>query len=300
MLDEGNPSDPAPDGSNEKEPPATIRLRLDEIEKEALTGEGNYVYKITVDGELAVLKVYYGTRGLPTHLHKSVGNWITGRTSYMPKTRWRIETECIRTWEKHGFRCFKMMPWVEVEGLPREGYMVYQWTPGKHFRGYFRDKDIDVEEKMATWVRWIPEWHRRHAIAIETNDSSLIHENGDVKHVMLWEGDFVYFDFEMVFRSKNVRNLVGRELVSYMRSVGKFFGDEMYERMTDLLVEHYPDPALLLAAWDHAFEDPNPAMRGLRVLDRNFKSRHKKRYGKYHVARDIKARLDKKSLNLYR
>ena len=61
----------------------------------------------------------------------------------------------------------------------------------------------------------------------------LIHENGDVKHVMLWQGGFTYFDFEICFRSRNVRDLVGREILAYMRSTGKFFGDELYERLMD-------------------------------------------------------------------
>jgi hypothetical protein len=149
---------------------------------------------------------------------------------------------------------------------------------------------------MATWRRWVPEWHRRHAIAVREREPRLIHENGDVKHVMLWEGGFLYFDFEICFTSRDVRDLVGREMLAYMRSVGKFFGEELYERMTDELVAHYPDKTLLLAAWEHAFRNPNLVIRAGRFLDRTLKPRHQRRWSKYQVALDLKRRLDALSL----
>ena len=87
-----------------------------------------------------------------------------------------------------------------------------------------------------------------------------------------------------------------RELLAYMRSVGKFFGEELYERMTDELVAHYPDKTLLLAAWEHAFRNPNLVIRAGRFLDRTLKPRHQRRWSKYHVALDLKRRLDALSL----
>ncbi len=279
------------------EVPATT-LRLADLEKVPLAGEGNFVWKIPFRGGHAVLKVYYGSRGWPLYLRKTLGNRITGRSSHMPRTRWRTETEVIALWEGRGFRCFRMLPQVTVEGLPREGYMAYEWTPGRHFREYFRDKAVPLEERLATWRRWIPQWHRRHRIAVDTADPRWIHENGDVKHVMLWKGEFIYFDFEMVYRSRNIRFLVGREIVTYMRSAGRFLGEEMYGRMLAELVEHYPDKALLMAAWEHAYADPNAAMAAARALDRNLRPRHRDRWSKYRVAREVKELLDRASLNI--
>ena len=148
-----------------KEVPAAT-LRLEGLEKVPLAGEGNFVWKIPLHGGHAVLKVYYGSRGWPLYLKKTFGNLLTGRSSHMPRTRWRTETECIELWSRHGFRCFRMIPQVTVEGLPREGYMVYEWTPGRHFRDYFRDGKIPIEDRLATWRRWLPEWHRRHRLAV--------------------------------------------------------------------------------------------------------------------------------------
>jgi len=282
-------------GDRERKP---VTVRLEDLEKVPLAGEGNFVWKVELPGGPAVLKVYHGSRGWPLYVKKTLGNRLTGRSSHMPRTRFRTEVDCIGIWEANGFRCFRMFPEVTVEGLPRDGYMVYEWTPGRHFRDYFRDPKVPAEEKRATWRRWIPEWHRRHAAAVRHGDSRLIHENGDVKHVMLWEGDFVYFDFEMIFVSSDVRSLVGREIVTYMRSVGRFFGDAAYDGMLDDLVGVYPDKSLLLSAWEHAYASPNLLMRAARGLERRVKKRHGDRYSKYAVARDVKARLDRLSLNI--
>jgi hypothetical protein len=244
-----------------------------------------------------VAKIYVGSRSPLLYWKKTLGNvLLTGRTSHQPRARWRTETDCIRTWERHGFRCFRMFPQVEIEGLPRDAYMVFEYLPGLHFREYFRNEAVPLEERMATWRRWIPEWHRRHRIAVEERDPRLIHENGDVKHVMLVDGEFVYFDFEMIFRSTNVRLLVGREILAYLRSVGRFFGEALYDRMIGELVDHYPDRALLLTGWEVTWGHPNPLLRQLRRIDRWLKPTNRKRWSKYRVALDIRKRLDAVSL----
>ena len=287
-------SAPATPGTEDRAP---VRLRLDAVEKTALAGEGNYLWKVPLRGGFAVVKVYFGSRSPLLYWKKTFGNVVlTGRSSHMPRARFRTEMESIRRWEGAGFRCFPRHEEVEVEGLPRDGYMVFAYVPGRHFREYFRDETVPLEERMATWRRWIPEWHRRHRTAVDTNDPYLVHENGDVKHVMLWEGGFVYFDFEMVYTGRDVRMLVGREILAYMRSVGRFFGEELYDRMLDELVATYPDKALLLASWESAFRTTSAVMRVARFLDRTLKPANRKRWSKYNVARDLKRRLDAASL----
>lgn len=273
--------------------PAPRTLRLADCDKEALAGEGNYLWKIPFEDGHAVLKVYFGNRHRLLHMKKTLTNTLlTCRTSHMPRGRYRTERACLEIWERHGFRCFGIRPEVRFSDLPDEGYLLFEWTPGVHFRDYFGDEGIPLEERLATWRRFIGEWHCRHATAVRENEPRLLHENGDVKHVMLWQGDFVSFDFEICFRSRRIPDLVGREILAYMRSTGKFFGDAMYERMMDELVAHYPDPSLLRAAWEHAFANRNPIVRFARWVDRRVRERHKKRYSKYPVAEDIKRRLD--------
>lgn len=278
--------------------PTEGEIDLDRVEKQPLAGAGNYLYRIPWGDSYVVAKLYDGSRSPLLYWKKTFGNVVlTGRSSHLPRARCRTEIDCARTWERHGFRCFLMLPDITLKGVPRDRYMVFEYTPGEHFRTYFRDESIPVEERLETWRRWIPEWHRRHRAAVEHDDGRLIHENGDVKHVMLWEGDWVYFDFEMIYTSKDVRMLVGREILAYMRSVGRFFGEELYDRMTDILVETYPDRTLLFAAWEFAYRHSNPFTRFVRVLDRTLKPSHKKRFSKYRVAQDLRRRLDASSLS---
>ena len=286
----GSPSAPQPSR------PEVLRL-ADIEEKEHLAGAGNWLWKIPFRGGHAVLKGYFGNRLPLLHIKKTIGNLLlTGRTSHMPAGRCRIESECVDVWEKAGFRCFGVYRDVVFEDLPRGQYMLFDYVPGLHFREYFADASIPMEERMAMWVRWLPEWHRRHRTAVETGEGRLIHENGDVKHVMLYEDDFVYFDFEIVFRSKDIRDLVGRELLAYMRSTGKFFGDEIYARMMDLLVEHYPDKSLLMEAYKHAHQNNNLFLRVMRGLDYKLRKQARKKYSKYTVALDLERRLREASL----
>ncbi len=281
------------------EPNPAVRtvLRLSDHPKVQLAGEGNYLYKVPFGDGFVVVKIYRGSRSAFLYWKKTIGNvLLTGRSSHLPRSRFRTEMDCLRVWEQHGFTCFRTRPEIEVEGVPRDLCMVFDYTPGRHFRDYFRDETVPLEERLGTWRRFIFEWHRRHRIAVDTSDARLIHENGDVKHVMLWNGGFLYFDFEMVFTSRDVRGLVGREILAYMRSAGRFFGEEMYGRMLDVLAEHYPDKVLLLAAWETAFRNRNLFLRLARALDRVLKPGNRKRFSKYNVARDLRRRLDRLSL----
>jgi hypothetical protein len=275
--------------------PTSGVIRLDEVEKEALAGAGNYLYLIPWGGGRVVAKIYYGSRSTLEYVGKSLGNLVGRKSSQFPRTRWRTEQDSIDVWESHGFRCFRRYPDIEIAELPRQGYMVFEYLPGLHFRDYFRDETVPFEDRMTTWRRWIPEWCRRHRAAIDECDPRLIQENGDVKHVMLVDDEYLYFDFEMVFKSRRTRPLVGREILAYMRSVGRFFGEATYDRMMDELVEHYPDKVLLLSAWETAWRHPNPVWRVARALDR-LKRTNRKRFSKYRVALDLRHRLDACSL----
>ena len=278
-----------------------LRLRLSDYpQKEHLAGDGNWLYRIPFGDGFAVLKVYFGNRHPLLHWKKTVGNLLfTGRTSHMPRARCRTELDCIDVWERHGFRCFGMYPEVVFEDVPERGYMLFEYVPGVHFRTYFRDESIPLPERLATWRRWLPEWHRRHKLAIELAEPRLIHENGDVKHVMLWQGGYVNFDFEVCFRSRDLRDLVGREMLAYLRFLGKAFGAEIYDVMLDETIAHYPDKALLMQAWEHAMHNHNLFVRFFRMLDRRLRRRdNDKPYSKYSVAKDIKRRLVAAALNV--
>ena len=89
------------------------------------------------DGLEVVLKVYYGNRSPLLYLKKTFGNVVlTGRSSHMPKARYRVEMACLDTWEKHGFRCFRRWCWPAFPSpssapTSRSGPGSGRWHPGR-------------------------------------------------------------------------------------------------------------------------------------------------------------------------
>ncbi|MEM7262843.1 MAG: hypothetical protein AAF488_12695, partial [Planctomycetota bacterium] len=183
---------------------ASETLEFDDLDPYLLLKNGNYLYKVPYGDETAVLKVYYGSRGTLGNLYKSFENVvIAGQTSYMPKTRRRVELDCLEAWRSHGFRVYDVYPEVEVvaPNCPPGGYMLFEYKIGPKLNDYLKDESIDVDTRFATYRRFLDEWSRRHEIAIRESDPRLVHENGDGKHVLIFEDELLWFDFEMIWRS---------------------------------------------------------------------------------------------------
>ena len=142
---------------------------------------------------------------------------------------------------------------------------------------------------FAARLNRLPVWHRRHALAIARADPRLVHENGDLKHIMVLEdGSYLQFDFEMVFRSKRrVKEFVAREILSFLKSLGKTVGEADFPAFMDETVRHYPDHELLRYTHAFAFANPNPVLRLARAIDRRIKPRAQKPFSKYNVARRL-------------
>ncbi len=269
-------------------------LEFDTLQDKLLLKNGNYLYKIPFrDGE-AVLKVYYGSRPLWRYMTGTFGNIVfSGQTSFMPKARLKTELECLALWREHGFRVFDVYPDVVVKApeAPEGGYAVYEYVPGRRFVDLLPDPSVPEDEKFELYRRFLKQWHRRHELAIELREPRLIHENGDMKHVMLWKDDLVWFDFEMCFRSRNrVREFVAREILAFLKSLGKTVEDD-FPRYLDETIEHYPNREYLEYAHTYIWRNPNPFRRVGRWLDFKLKSRPKKPYSKYRVAMAIQDRL---------
>jgi hypothetical protein len=262
-------------------------LRFDDLEPYLLLKNGNYLYKVPFRGGWAVLKLYYGSRSLARYVTTTLGNvLVCNQTSFMPKARLRTERKCLELWREAGFRVFETYDDVVVEGLREGGYALYEYVDAPRFVNYFADESVPLEERLATWRRFLPEWHRRHALALERREPMFVHENGDMKHVMIVEdGRFLFFDFEMCFRSRRrVREFVGREILAYLKSLGKVVGPELWPEFIRETLEHYPDPALLEYTYEFAFRNRNPVLQAARWIDRKTKSRARKPFSKYNVA----------------
>ena len=271
-------------------------LSFPDLQSLLLLKNGNYLYKVPFRDGFAVLKVYYGDRGTFDYVKKSIGNIVfCGQTSFMPKGRLKTERDCLNLWREAGFRVFGLYEDVTVENVPEGGYMLFEYVEAPRFVEYFADHSIPVAERLEMWRRFLPVWHRRHDLAITRREPRFIHENGDMKHVMIMEdGEFLFFDFEMVFRSKRrVREFVAREILSYLKSLGKCVGKEDWPAFIQATVREYPDRSLLEYTHAFAFRNPNLVLRLARWIDRRIHSRANKPFSKYNAARRLIEELKK-------
>lgn len=269
-------------------------LRFDNLDQYLFVKNGNYLYKVPYHGGWAVLKVYYCSRGWFERLYKTFDNVvIAGQTSFMPRSRLRTEQAAMQVWREAGLRVFRIYENVRVEGLKDGGYALYEYVPGRHFHKLLPDESVPLEERVRLYREFLVAWHRRHRLAIERQEPRLIHENGDLKHVMDYQGELVWFDFEMCFRSRrHVEDLVSREILAYLKSLAEFVKDpDRFELFFEETMKHYPDPDYLRNCYRVAFHNRNPLVRYARRLDYKFRKRAHKPSSKYNVARRIRQSL---------
>ncbi|MGE0712608.1 MAG: hypothetical protein AB7N76_33415 [Planctomycetota bacterium] len=272
------------------------RLVFDDLEPYVLLKNGNDLYKVPFRGGWAVLKVYYGSRSWPETWLKSLGNVIfEGQTSYLPKTRLRMELECLQLWARHGFRVFQPYPEVEVQApnCPAGGYLLLEYVSAPKLEEVLADAARPLEERMELYRRWLAEWCRRHDLAEQEREPRLVHENGDAGHVMILEdGRFLWFDFEMVYRSRSkVREYVGHEIVQYVWQLLRKTPADMHERLLEETARHYPDRARLRFAPDVFLDHPRALVRAARAIDMRRK-RGKKPSSKYALARRLRDHVE--------
>lgn len=272
-------------------------IRFDDLKPYLLLQNGNFLYKVPFRDGWAVLKVFYGSRGTRGRLQKSFANVVLyGQTSYMPKTRCRIERECLDLWGRHGFRVFGVYDDVEVvaPGCIPGGYLLLEYVDRPKLVGLLRDPEADVEKKFDVYRRFLPEWSRRHDLAISERDPRLVHENGDGKHVMLLDdGGFLFFDFEMVWRSRaKIEDHVSHEIIQYLWQMLRAQPPEQKERFLDETIEHYPVRERLERAYEYLFRHPNLLKRAGRAVHRKIRPASRKPTSKYNVTKRLYEKLE--------
>jgi hypothetical protein len=271
-------------------------LEFDDLSPYLFLKNGNYLYKVPFRGGWAILKVYYGTKTTFETLQKSFGNVvIQGQTSYMPKTRCHIERSCIELWAKHGFPTFEIYD-VEVRapGCVPGGYLLIEYVEAPELLDFLIDESQSLDARFELYRKWLPEWSRRHDLAIELREPLLVHENGDGGHVMLRDGKFIWFDFEMIYRSRAaVPAHVSHEIAQYIWHIYKSIPESMRARFLEETVAGYPNRERLLSAYDYFYKHPNPFLRVARALDRRFRKKARKPTSKYSVTAKLKEQVEK-------
>jgi hypothetical protein len=271
-------------------------LEFDDLQPHLLLKNGNFLYKIPYRDSWAVLKVYYGSRNHWQNVQKSIENVSAGQTSYMPKTRLKVERECLDVWRRHGFRVFGTYDDVEVRApqCPEGGYMLFEYVDAPKLDACLRDTERPLEERLELFRRFLKEWGRRHEIAIREREPRLVHENGDGKHVLIMEdGSLLWFDFEMIYRSRRKVPLhVCHEIIQYIWYLNRNSSPDFQERLLEETATHYPSRERLYAAYEYFFRHPNPLHRWGRALERHFKKSRGEAKSKYGVARRLKEQLD--------
>jgi len=272
-------------------------LKFESLTPYLLLQNGNYLYKIPYREGWAVLKVYYGSRGFWGRIRKSIGNVLyAGQTSYMAKTRCRIEKECLALWRSHGFRVFEIYENVEIDapGCVPGGWLLLEYVSAPTLSEYMQDGSRPLDDRFETYHRFLKEWSHRHDLAIAEKEPRLVHENGDYGHVMILDDAFLWFDFEMVYRFPSaVREHVSHEIIQYIWNANKSLPLDLRDRLLDETISGYPDRKRLFRACEYFFHHPNPTLRFARSLDRRFRSRANKPTSKYNVSKALLEKLKK-------
>jgi len=266
-------------------------LRFDNLDQYLLLKNGNYLYKVPYKGGHAVLKVYYGSLPMWRYRWKSAGNLlVANQTAVMPWSRRATELDCIKLWREAGFRVFDVYD-ERVEGLPENGYALYEYVEAQRFVQYFADRTIPLATRLGMWRRFLPVWHRRHKLAVDRREPRFVHENGDLKHVMIVGDEFLFFDFETCFRSRDrIKEIVAREILCYLKSMARNVPED-FDAFLAETVAHYPGRELLAYTHEFAFADPNPLVRFGRKLDLIFRERARKPSSKYRIAASLDGML---------
>lgn len=273
-------------------------LEFSDLAPYLLLKNGNFLYKVPYRDGHAVLKVYYDSRGTVERWEKSISNWLSGQTSYLPSSRCKVERDCLTLWKANGVLVPELFD-VEVRapGCKAGYYLLIEYIPHQKLIDWMRDEKKPAEERFAMWRRFLPEWSRRHEMAIAQKEPRLVHENGDAKHVMLMpDGRFLFFDLEMVYRnSSRIEEHVGHEVLQYIWHTSKSIEPELRDRLLDETIAAYPVRERLHQAALYLVHHPRPIARGLRALQRKLKAEKlSKPTSKYAIARRLLERLDQR------
>lgn len=218
------------------------------LDRSSRPGSRHAVVRYETPQGPVVVKHFGRRRGRLRLALKQIGHWtFAGKTPASAAGRRQTEAECLELWSRHGFDVFRPVAKAELPPI-MEPHLVLEFVQGRTACEMLRDPGVAESAKVRLLERFAPEWRRRHATALELDEPRLLHEHGSFRHVFVAGERLITFDFEIAWRRRHVTGrLIGREIASYLRSLGRVSGDrdDRFQARLVRLVRAYGDPAQL-------------------------------------------------------
>jgi len=207
---------------------AATHIDLDRAEVLAFSrrGDGGHrVLKVEHRGGPVVLKLYGLKRGrLRTVMRQFGSRVILGKSSVTARGRRETERRTLELWKREGFDVPALLD-LSVPEAVGGPYLAIEWVPGPTLAHVLGDRGTPLERKREFITAFAGVFSERHARALELREPRLIFEHPTFEHVIVSDGRLVHFDFEIVItRAWGLEDLVGREIVGFLRSLFKAAG----------------------------------------------------------------------------
>jgi hypothetical protein len=235
-----------------------------------------------------VVKIYHHKRGPLQRFFSGLENYFAGRSPLDPRSRFSTEKKTLDIWQENGFEVFRRLnqpPPVSID-FP---HLVFEFVSGRTLKEYFLDPAIGKADKLNTFKRFLPEWSRRHAVALETRNHYLVQKRATLQHVfMSAEGErLIFYDFEIVYTPRH-----HLPAIIDIRSLFSVVPRGDFNDYLDILHREYLHRDFLHYPYDYFFRHPNRLLRSLYSLDRQL-PRNRRQRSKYNIALRIHNRLQK-------
>lgn len=264
------------------------------LDSSARGGGRHGVFLLKSPQDQWVVKIYHHKRDPLQRFFSGLENYFAGRSSSDYRARFSTEKKTLDIWQKNGFEVFRQLnqsPPVSID-FP---HLVFEFVGGRTLKKYFLDSTIGKSDKLDTLKRLIPEWSRRHAVALETRNHYLIQERATLQHVYMSADDdrLIYYDFEIVYTPRHsLPAIIAREIAGYIRSLFSVVPRDGFNDYLDIFIREYPYRAFLHYPYDYFFRHPNRLLRSLYSLDRQL-PRNRRQRSKYNIALKLHNQLQK-------
>jgi len=220
------------------------------------------VLKVETSGGPVVVKRFLRKRSWLRQGMMQLGCWtFAGKSNSWPRGRRRTEAECMALWQRHGFDVFRVRD-AAVPLEVREPHLILEFCPGRTLYDILEDPTVREEEKRGLLERFSSRWGERHHKALDLMEPRLLHEHGSFRHVFVSGPRLITFDLEVAWvRRRLTPHLVGREVASFLRSLGRASRGEGFEERLEAVVDAYPHPDLLRTVVEDALHPSSPVRR---------------------------------------